>query len=311
MKYKFALIGLGEISKHYSSLLALSNIDLIAVIDKNEKAPGRELFKDVDFYSDYSSIIDIKPDFVIVAATANVHFRIISDVLSYGINVISEKPLAENLKEVEKLYKIAKKNNVALLPIYHWQYTDEAIWIKQNLKRLGKLKSAEMIIHDPYAFETGDSIKSDRVGMLGALLDEFPNAISLLDEIINFDDKNKVDIIYSRIIVDENCNYAIYSESKLLYDNIEMKIRIDWRKNVSDKHFIFDFENSTVDILHSEKRIYEEDKLVFEWNADDYKTEQYKRLFGDFIPEKTNYRLTKFLFKLMESIKANYIHTTK
>lgn len=307
MKYKFALIGLGEISKHYSSLLTSSNIDLIAVIDKNENAPGRGLFKGVDFNADYSRLFDIRPDFVIVAATAKAHFTIISDLLSHGINVISEKPLAANLTEVKKLYRLAKENNTAILPIYHWQYTDEAIWLRENSKKLGKLKSAEMIIHDPYAFETGRSIALDRVGMLGAFLDEFPNAISLLNELIYFDDKKKVDITYSRFIVDESCNYALYSDSNFFYDNIDIKIRIDWRKKINDKHFIFNFENATVDILHSENRIYKDEKLVFEWNANDYKSTQYKRLFDEFTPKKTNYKLTVFLYNLMEIIEGSII----
>ena len=304
MEYTFALIGLGEISKHYSSLLTSNNIDLIAVVDKNENAPGRELFGEVAFYTDYSSLFEIKPDYAIVAATAKAHFNIISDLLLHGISVLSEKPLAANLIEVKKLYKLSKNNNADLLPIYHWQYTDEAMWLKQNFKRLGKLRSVEMIIHDPYASETGNSIVPDRVGMLGAFLDEFPNAISLLNELINFDDYDKANILYSRHIVDKSYNYAIYSETKILYDGIEIKIRIDWRKNIGDKHFIFNFENATIDILHSEKRIYENESLVFEWDAIDYKTEQYRRLFGEFIPQNNNYTLTNFIFNLMEMIKA-------
>lgn len=303
MKYKFALIGLGEISKHYSSLITSSNIDLIAVIDKDENAPGRKLFKNIVFNDDYSSLFEIKPDYVIVAATARAHFNIISDLLSHGISVLSEKPLASNLEEIEILYELAKNNSAHLLSMYHWQYTDEVIWIKKNLKRLGNLKSVEMIIHDPYASDTGYTIASDRVGMLGAFLDEFPNAISLLNELIHFDDIRKTDIIYSRYIVDKSCNYAIYSESHLFYKDIDIKIRIDWRKNIDDKHFILIFENAVVDILHSENRIYEDRKLVFEWNSDDYKTKQYKRLFGEFMPQKNNYKLTKFLFNLMKMIK--------
>lgn len=304
MGYKFALIGLGEIAKHYSSLLNLNNIHLISIVDKEPSPIAEKYFQKIRRYFDYRKLYSQDIDFVLVATTAENHYTIIKDLLVHKISVVSEKPLAGSHNEILELYKLAKKNNVNLIPIYHWQYTDESLWLKENTNHFGKIKNIKVVIHDNYASANGVNIVKDRIGMMGTTLDELPNALSIINEVIPLTDIHKCKILHQRTISDKNCGYNIFSNFNFMYESTNIDITIEWRKNLNDKSFLIEFFNNDIlEIFHSEKKIYLNGELKFSWENSDSLEMQYYRLFKEFDIKKHNKELTKFLFEFIEKSK--------
>ncbi len=304
MRYKVALIGLGTIASYYIGLPRSNNMALTAVVDTNPYTLARKnIFGRFDYFSDYKKLFDDSLDFVLIAATAKNHYFIVKDFLEHGINVICEKPLAETYMDVNQLYAIAHKKNVKLISIYHWQYTDEVQWLEKYRRQLGKIKRIDLKIHDPYASKNGINIVEDRVGMMGAVLDEFPNAFSLVDVILPLNESEDFKIKKKRSIIDPNCGYEICCDVEIIYKGIPVNISVDWRKNLKDKTFRLEFEkNNLIEIFHSEGRLYVNNKLSHVWDKSNSLSNQYINMFSDFDVNKDNERLTKFIFKCISQI---------
>jgi len=304
LKYKISLIGLGTIANHYIGLLESNNMELIAVVDINPNTSARKnIFNKVTYFSDYTKLFDYNLDFVLISATAKNHYSIAKDFLEHRINVICEKPLAETYMDINNLYVIAHKNNVKLISIYHWQYTAEVQWLEKYRQQLGEIKKIILKIHDPYASQNGKNIIEDKIGMLGAVLDEFPNAFSLIDVLLPLDKSENFKIEKKHSIIDSNCGYEIFCDTEIIYKGIPINISVDWRKNLKDKTFILEFDkNYLVEIFHSEGRLYVNNKLSYTWDHSNSLSSQYRTMFANFDVNKDNKRLTEFIFTVFHKL---------
>ena len=119
MKTKVAVIGAGHLGRVHARLLAeLPNAELTAVVDPVESAR-------VKVAGDYStrsaasveSIYD-EIDAAIVAAPTALHHQLGVDLLSRGIHVLMEKPLAITESEADDLVDVAK-NHDCILQVGH------------------------------------------------------------------------------------------------------------------------------------------------------------------------------------------------
>lgn len=275
------LIGGGDIATHYHTLIENPSINLMALCDLDPQCPARKLFKNISFYEnykDFSKWNDV--DYAIVAATASAHNNIITDLLKNGISVISEKPLAGSIEEVNNLYKLAEENNAEIKVLFHWRYLIEMEWLTKNLNISESISEITMDIHDNYAINNG-IIRSDRIGMLGAWIDCGINALSLVDSILSL--KNIKHIDYSSE-TDKNCGHAVYEVHDYLIGNIPMHISVDWRNDMRDKIFTFILNNgSKIDIIHRKGSRRQEIELNGEvikvFKTEDSLADQYRKMF--------------------------------
>ncbi len=131
---KYAVIGLGGLGKKH-----LVNLDEIEKKRKDMKLCGlcgasREDFKkkvglnigavdiscvDIEsctFYEDYKELIEKeKPDFIVSALPTYLHEEVAVYALSKGVNVFSEKPMAQTIGACENMLKAAKENDRKLM----------------------------------------------------------------------------------------------------------------------------------------------------------------------------------------------------
>ena len=107
-KLKIAVIGIGYLGEfHAQKYKANKDADLIGIVDIDESR-GIEIARKigVDFYSDFTSIIDIV-DAVSIVVPTNLHYKIAKYFIENGKHVLIEKPFCNTL-EAKKLEKLSK-----------------------------------------------------------------------------------------------------------------------------------------------------------------------------------------------------------
>lgn len=115
----YCVVGLGSISNRIiKGIQESSNSKLYAVCSSNkEKAiKVQARYKDINLYSDISKLPNDKNIDIVYIATPNfVHFEQIEFLLKNNMNVICEKPMCINEKNVKILFELAKMNKCFLM----------------------------------------------------------------------------------------------------------------------------------------------------------------------------------------------------
>lgn len=144
-KIKFAIIGCGNVApKHAESLKKIAHAELAVVCDKNEdRAKSFAEKYDCGYYTDYKELLKKEKDVdCISACTPHVnHAEITINSANAGKHVITEKPMAMNLEEADKMIAACKKNNVKLFVVKQNRYNEPIKKLKEALGkgRFGKI----------------------------------------------------------------------------------------------------------------------------------------------------------------------------
>jgi predicted dehydrogenase len=98
---RVAVVGVGHLGKHHARIYSqLPDVELVATVDT---VPGRGTL------TDYAELYD-KVDAVSLAVPTTEHARIGVDLLSRGIDVLVEKPIAANLDQARALIDAAARH---------------------------------------------------------------------------------------------------------------------------------------------------------------------------------------------------------
>lgn len=115
---KIGVIGLGNIAqKAYLPVMATMQDQYEWHLTTRNEAKGEMLehkYGFNHFHQTLDQLIAEKPLAVFVHTPTQTHFDIIKQLLTAGINVYVDKPISENLTEVESLYQLAKQNGLLL-----------------------------------------------------------------------------------------------------------------------------------------------------------------------------------------------------
>jgi len=240
-KLKIAVIGIGYLGEfHAQKYKANKDADLIGIVDIDESR-GIEIARKigVDFYSDFTSIIDIV-DAVSIVVPTNLHYKIAKYFIENGKHVLIEKPFASNTLEAKKLEKLSKNKKV-VLQIGHLERFNKAfIALKDKVKsplfiecnRISpfKIRGTEvnvimdLMIHD---LDIILSLDKSKVKSIQA------NGISVLSK--------TTDIAHARITFESNCVCNLTASR--ISDKVERKMRL-FQKNA---YFSLDFQGCTLD----------------------------------------------------------------
>ncbi len=115
-KMRIAIIGQGRSGrnihgKYFHTEQAKEKIEVVAIVEMREDR--RELAKkewDCDVYDDYRKLFgrtDI--DLVVNASYSHMHVPISIDLMEHGFNVVSEKPITNNLKDMDAVMECQKR----------------------------------------------------------------------------------------------------------------------------------------------------------------------------------------------------------
>lgn len=127
-----AVIGLGVGEHHVRTLLDHPRAHLLGICDLNQEKTSEILKKfqlEKKLVKSFEEILnDSYINFVSIASFDDVHFEQVMACLKHGKHVFVEKPLCQTQKQLMQIYRLWKKNNLALSsnlvlrksPLYSW-----------------------------------------------------------------------------------------------------------------------------------------------------------------------------------------------
>ena len=136
-----AVVGCGDVSTvHLDAIAAIDGIELVAVCDTD---PGRlaaaSTAHGVPGFDDHRQLIkDVRPDVVHVCTPHDQHVQIAIDCLDSDVNVITEKPLAQNLIEGQRLIDASRRSSAKVAVCFQNRYNVGASTM-HRLLRSGEL----------------------------------------------------------------------------------------------------------------------------------------------------------------------------
>lgn len=136
---KVAIIGGGQVAEkvHASYYRSRQDLELVAVVDPNqEKAQSfAERNRISHYYKDaYAMFLAEKPDIVSICTPNRYHFENVMLALSFGCDVMCEKPPALNALQAMEMMKAAQINNCILAYDFHHRFADDVRIIKEKVK---------------------------------------------------------------------------------------------------------------------------------------------------------------------------------
>jgi predicted dehydrogenase len=110
---KAFVIGYGSIGKrHIKNLTKHMNVQCIVL---SQRTNDSFLKKNCILVNNLKDGLSLKPDFAIITNQTNLHLKTAMKIAEFNIPFFIEKPLSNNLKNVEKLIHIIKKNKISTL----------------------------------------------------------------------------------------------------------------------------------------------------------------------------------------------------
>ena len=143
----FILIGAaGYIAPRHLKAIRTVNGRLVACSDINDSSMiVNEYFKDCKIFTNFTQFEKFvsgfiskgnKIDYVVICSPNFLHYEHISWALMQGINVICEKPLVLQSKDLNKLVNLEKNNHAKVFSILQLRYHEEILKLKEKFKDL-------------------------------------------------------------------------------------------------------------------------------------------------------------------------------
>ena len=237
-----ALIGLGTIVARYKEgLLNSKAFELVALMDVSETPSGRSVFPNLPFYTSLDELVKNESvDLVIISTPPATHYSLIKKCLNLDLDVIVEKPMVLKIEQVSELYSLAKEKHLCLNTSYHWQNGEEVKHFSEIFD-VSKITRIDIFVNDPYS--NGSEIFDAKIPLEGTWIDSGVNSLSLVKKWLPF---NEFTILSHEIKYADNAKLPIWCNVKLLIDNVEVNIEIDWRDELDFKRSYVYFKDHKV-----------------------------------------------------------------
>jgi len=136
-----AVIGTGNMGRnHIRTYSEIDDANLVAISDVIEERRTDLAEKcGCAFYKDYNDMFKKeKIDIVSICVPTFLHYKVAKDVISHGVNLLIEKPIARNVKEAEEIVKLAKKKGIKMT-VGHIERFNPAVQKLKSMIDEGKL----------------------------------------------------------------------------------------------------------------------------------------------------------------------------
>lgn len=213
-KFKAGIVGCGNIFlMHAQSLINTPGVELSAVCDiRRLRAHSAAKKYNCRYYLEYKEMLEKENlDSVHILTPHYLHPRMAIQALSKRINVLTEKPIAINPLDAQKMIRTAKRNNVKLGVISQNRYNPGSQLAKKNILAgsLGKIKAAKLILtyYKPDAYYKNSDWKG-RLKLEGGGV--------LIDQAIHF-----IDVL--RWLIDDEVEYVETNIARRMHKFIEVE----------------------------------------------------------------------------------------
>lgn len=129
------VVGIGSVAPlHINGLIECGQniVALCDVIPEKAEAAKEKFGLDCKIYTDYYKMVDeLKPDVVHLSVPHYLHADFSCYALNNGVNVVSEKPVAITLEEIEKIKSAVKRSEAAFGVCQQNRYNSSVRYIKE------------------------------------------------------------------------------------------------------------------------------------------------------------------------------------
>ena len=236
MSFKVALIGYGYWGPKLARNIENSNsfhIEYIIDSSKKNLDNAKKVFPLSKLYLDYKKIDISNIDLVVISTPTKTHYHLAQYFLK-NTNVLVEKPLALNKKDIIKLEKISKKNNKKLFVDYPFIFSGSIRYIKNIIinNKYGKLLEIE-------SFREQAPIRKDS----NVVWDLGVHDISILKFLLNKNPVKIQSLIYNTTKTKQKDTAYI----NLLYkNNLKVFIKNSWISPLKIRIIKFKFEKAII-----------------------------------------------------------------
>lgn len=178
-KIRVGVIGVGYLGEHHARIYSqLDGVELVGVADVNKKRAD-EIAQKIPTrpYYSYKDIINLV-DAVSIVVPTPLHYKVASDFLKNGIDVLLEKPMTTTLSEADSLIKKAKEKRL-ILQIGHVERYNSAVRTLASI--ISKPRYIESRRFGPFA---------ERVSDVDVILDLMIHDIDIVLSLVNSDIKS-------------------------------------------------------------------------------------------------------------------------
>jgi predicted dehydrogenase len=160
---KAAVIGVGSMGANHVRVYREmeQSVELVAVADQNPQAAAQVSRRfSVAQYTDYLQMLDdCKPDLVSLAVPTALHYTMGADLISRGIHVLIEKPIAVTVEEGEKLIQLATEHKVVLAVGHIERFNPVVIELRRRLSEgmVGRILKVSTQRLSPYPSRIRDA----------------------------------------------------------------------------------------------------------------------------------------------------------
>jgi predicted dehydrogenase len=156
---KIGIAGLGRQGMlHLMNCFHLDDVQVVAAVDKSKKARGKaESLGVKNVYEDYEKMLKSHADLdaVLLAMPNFLHLSSIQLALEAGLDVFTEKPLANTVSECKQIVNLTQKSGRKLMIGHNCRFYDMSEKMKQQLDEghIGDVEvvTAEEVINGPFA----------------------------------------------------------------------------------------------------------------------------------------------------------------
>lgn len=132
-----AVVGIGLIGpRHAKSVIECSDAELLCFVDPSPDAPGIARSFSVPLFVSVEAMLQegYKPDAAIVCTPNSTHATIAKELLTSGVHVLVEKPIATTVHDGADLIKVARSSGKQLLVGHHRRFNPYINATKKVLK---------------------------------------------------------------------------------------------------------------------------------------------------------------------------------
>jgi predicted dehydrogenase len=202
-KLRTAIIGQGrsgrDIHGKFFRSAANEYVEVVTVVelDPERRARALEEYPGCTVTADYKELFDRKDiDLAVNATYSEMHYSITRDLLSHGLNVLTEKPFGRNYYECSDLIKTAKENGVVLAAFHQSLLAPHHLGVKEVIEsgKLGKIEQISIRYNSLGRRWDWQTLQSK---LAGSVYNTGPHPIGMALDYLGFDEKAAV--VYSKL----------------------------------------------------------------------------------------------------------------
>jgi predicted dehydrogenase len=174
-----AVIGAGLMGRWHASYAVRAGARVASVVDRDPDAAHRlaSRHRGASAYPDLAAMLEATlPDAAHVCTPTGTHAEIARRLLTHGMHVLVEKPLAGSLDETEALLRDAEAHAVLVCPVYQFPFQRGFERARERLAAMGRAIRAELTV----CSAGGDRLRGGGDALVQEILPHLPSILCAL-----------------------------------------------------------------------------------------------------------------------------------